>query len=162
MIYPYLLRQIQTSWLGCTVLNKGGTYALLLRLDAPQAVIVGALGALAFPQGWYLYLGSARGPGGLQARLARHRRQGNKRFHWHIDYLRAVAQLTQVWTYTSQARRECEWATSAAALPGATITAPRFGASDCRCPAHLLHYTQPPQADALGALLELALNKQIL
>ncbi len=139
-------------------MSTPGTYALLLRLDAPQAVTVGALGAWVFPRGWYLYLGSARGPGGLEARLGRHRRRGDKRFHWHIDYLRAVAALAQVWTYSDHARRECEWAAAAAALPGANVVAPRFGASDCRCPAHLFHYIRQPQADELGALLQLTLN----
>jgi Uri superfamily endonuclease len=143
-------------------MSTQGTYALLLRLDAPQTVVVGALGALAFPQGWYLYLGSARGPGGLEARLARHRRQEGKRLHWHVDYLRAVAALAQVWTHPGHARQECAWAAAAATLPGARVVAPRFGSSDCRCPTHLFHYDQPPQADELGALLQLALSQQIL
>lgn len=133
-----------------------GTYALLLRLDAPETVIVGALGALTFPAGWYLYLGSAQGPGGLAARLARHRRRGNKRFHWHIDYLRAVAALVEVWTSVGE-RQECDWATAAAALPGAHVVAPRFGASDCRCPTHLLHYVRRPEASELEKLIRVEL-----
>ncbi len=140
-------------------MSERGTYALLLRLDTPQTLVVGALGALAFPRGCYLYLGSARGPGGLSARLARHRRQGDKRFHWHIDYLRAVTTLVQVWTSAGKARQECAWASAAAALPGASIVAPRFGASDCRCPAHLFHYTRRPQASELESLLKNQVSK---
>jgi Uri superfamily endonuclease len=128
-------------------------------MDAPQTVVVGALGALAFPAGWYLYLGSAHGPGGLAARLARHRRRGDKRFHWHIDYLRAVTVLVQVWS-DDGASQECRWAAAAAALPGANIVAPRFGASDCRCPAHLYHYARQPEADELEKLLQVELRRE--
>jgi HEAT repeat protein len=67
-----------------------------------------------------------------------------------------------VWTHTGPTRQECAWAAAAAALPGANVVAPRFGASDCRCPAHLFHYSRQPQADELGALLQLALNKHNL
>jgi Uri superfamily endonuclease len=137
-----------------------GTYALLLRMDIPQTITVGALGTLAFPRGWYLYLGSARGPGGLAARLARHRRRGDKRFHWHIDYLRAVTALVQAWTGVGEARQECSWATAAAALSGAGIVAPRFGASDCRCPAHLFHYNRQPEANELERLIQSKLKRE--
>lgn len=142
-------------------MSPRGTYALLLRLDAPQTVVVGALGELSFPAGWYLYLGSARGPGGLAARLARHRRRGDKRFHWHIDYLRAVTLLVQVWT-SSGASHECDWATAAAALPGARVVVPRFGASDCRCPAHLFHYTRQPEASELERFIQVKLERESL
>jgi Uri superfamily endonuclease len=126
-------------------MSAGGTYALLLRMDAPQTVRVGALGTFEFPPGWYLYVGSAHGPGGLAARTAYHQRTDKKRFHWHIDYLRAVAALAEVWSHTGPERLECPWAAAAAALPGATIVAPRFGASDCRCPSHLFYFTGQPE-----------------
>jgi Uri superfamily endonuclease len=132
---------------------------LLLRLDATQPIVVGALGELTFPQGWYLYVGSAQGPGGLRARLARHRRRGDKRLHWHIDYVRAVAALVEVWTHAGE-RQECAWAAAAAVLPGANVVAPRFGASDCRCPAHLFHFTQRPTADDLECLVQVRLERE--
>ncbi|OYT40997.1 MAG: hypothetical protein B6U89_00365 [Desulfurococcales archaeon ex4484_58] len=37
-------------------------------------------------RGFYIYVGSARGPGGLRARINRHLRREKKLF-WHIDYL---------------------------------------------------------------------------
>ena len=131
-----------------------GTYVLALRLPAPQTICIGRLGEIRFPAGWYLYVGSARGPGGLAARLARHRRREDKRFHWHIDYLRAVTTLVQMWTSPGDVRQECAWATAAAALPGASVVAPRFGASDCRCPAHLFHYARQPQVNELEETLK--------
>jgi len=45
-------------------------------------------GQIPFPAGWYVYTGSARN--GLAQRVGRHLRH-NKRKHWHIDYLLAVA-----------------------------------------------------------------------
>jgi Uri superfamily endonuclease len=141
-------------------MSARGTYALLLHMDASKTVVVGALGALPFPAGWYLYLGGARGPGGLAARLARHRRQGNKSFHWHIDYLRAVTTLVEVWTSVGEMRAECHWAAAAATLPGGTIVVPRFGASDCHCPSHLFHYPRQPEPSELEALIQVPLQRE--
>lgn len=134
-------------------MSPRGTYALLLRLDDPRTVQVGALGALAFPPGWYLYVGSAHGPGGLGARLARHRRRDGKRFHWHIDYVRAATRLVEVWTCPGETRQECAWAAAAAALEGAAVIAPRLGASDCRCPSHLFHLGARPDPGAFASLI---------
>jgi Uri superfamily endonuclease len=135
-------------------MSPRGTYALLLHLEAFQTVVVGARGALDFPSGWYLYLGSARGPGGLAARLARHRRLTRKRLHWHIDYVRAVTRLVQVWTSASESRQECAWATAAAALPGASVIAHGLGASDCNCPSHLFHFSQRPALCDFESLID--------
>lgn len=61
-----------------------GTYALLLRITARRRWIVGKLGPREFPEGYYLYLGSALN--GLETRLRRHLRR-DKKPHWHIDVL---------------------------------------------------------------------------
>jgi len=140
-------------------MSAGGTYALLLHLGASQTVRVGALGTFEFPLGWYLYVGSAHGPGGLAARLARHQRTGGKRFHWHIDYLRAVATLVEIWTHAGPQRLECAWAAAAAALPGAQVIAPRFGASDCRCATHLLCFDRRPPLDEFEFLTQTGLEQ---
>jgi Uri superfamily endonuclease len=55
-----------------------------------------------------VYVGSALGPGGLAARIGRHRRQ-NKLGRWHVDYLRAVTQVEEVWYATLPERQECFW-----------------------------------------------------
>jgi Uri superfamily endonuclease len=136
-----------------------GTYALLLHVDRSRTIIVGALGEVTFPSGWYVYVGSAHGPGGLEARLARHRRRVDKRFHWHIDYLRAVANLTEIWLSASQARQECDWAEAAAMLREASVVVPRFGASDCRCATHLFHYPQRPELTAFKSQIRVELER---
>lgn len=141
-------------------MSPRGTYALLLHLDTAQTVVVGALGALDFPPGWYLYLGSACGPGGLAARVARHRRRAQKRYHWHIDYVRAVTTLVEVWSSTCKTQQECAWASAAAALPGAHVIASRFGASDCQCPSHLLHFSQRPKPNEFEPLIESELQRE--
>ena len=42
--------------------------------------------------GCYVYAGSARGPGGIRARVRRHLRP-DKTPHWHIDQVTAYAKL---------------------------------------------------------------------
>ena len=143
-------------------MSPQGTYALLLHLKTPQTVVVGARGAQDFPAGWYLYLGSARGPGGLTTRLARHRRREGKRQHWHIDYVRAVTTLIEVWTSTCHTHQECGWAAAAAALPDACIIAPRFGASDCRCLSHLFHFSYRPRPSEFESLIQTGLVRERL
>jgi hypothetical protein len=65
-----------------------------------------------------------------------------------VDYLRAVAQPVEAWFAVGSGRRECAWAEGLAGLPGAAIPVPRFGASDCHCPAHLIHFVQRPDPAA--------------
>ena len=57
-----------------------GSYVLVLHISR-----VAQLGAHGSKAGFYCYADSARGPGGLRARLSRHLRQ-HKKPHWHIDY----------------------------------------------------------------------------
>jgi len=114
-----------------------GAYALILLLPRAKKIRIGALGVFAFPRGYYVYLGSALG--GLRGRLARHLRREKTRF-WHIDYFLAHARVVDVWTEESATHLECRWARAALALPDARIIAPRFGASDCKCAAHLVYF----------------------
>jgi Uri superfamily endonuclease len=127
--------------------RRPGTYVLIVHLPRSRTIIVGKLGEFSFPGGWYAYAGSARGPGGLAARVARHRRETTTR-HWHIDYLRAHAEPVSVWHTVGSQRLECSWAGALSELPGASAPAPGFGASDCRCPAHLVRF--PVQPDPLA------------
>jgi len=134
-----------------------GIYALLITLDRSRNICIGRRGRFRFPAGFYLYVGSALGPGGLGGRLGRHLR-AEKRLHWHIDYLLHAtgAHITQMWATEGTARRECDWAHAALQLPGARIVIPHFGSSDCRCAAHLLGFAdlaKPPSLDAFTVLV---------
>ena len=128
-----------------------GTYVLLLRLDVPTRIVAGRLGARDLPAGLFAYVGSAHGPGGLQARLARHLRRDKPR-HWHIDALTAVARPVAIWTRATPERLECIWARTLAALPGVTLPVAGFGSSDCACPAHLFALPDEMQRAARDAL----------
>lgn len=131
-----------------------GTYALVLCLECTEEITVGKLGTFTFPAGYYLYVGSALGPGGLEARLARHRRR-DKKLRWHIDYLLEHAQLVEVWSAASTDKLECLCAQAARELPGSEIPVPGFGSSDCRCPSHLIHLARKPTYDELEIAQEL-------
>lgn len=115
-----------------------GIYALDLKLPHPTRCTVGALGTWTFPTGHYVYVGSAWGPGGLRARVGRHLR-GTQRPRWHIDYVRTYATPIALWL-APDVREECAWAAHLSQHQGARIIAPRFGASDCRCAAHLFYF----------------------
>jgi Uri superfamily endonuclease len=126
-----------------------GSYILVLHTAHHGEITVGRLGRVSVTPGWYLYTGSALGPGGLRGRV-RHHVQAVARPHWHIDYLRQVCTVTEVW-YTVAARRwEHDWATilmqSATAIPG-------FGASDCHCAAHGFHQPHRPELPDFVAVM---------
>jgi len=116
-----------------------GTYVLLVELGQEAVITVGQLGTFCFPAGYYVYVGSALGSGGLAARLARHRRR-DKKLRWHIDYFLAHARILDIRTDDSGKRLECAWVCAMLSTPGAQVVAPRFGASDCSCPSHLVYF----------------------
>ncbi len=120
-----------------------GTYALILRPQIAQIICVGRLGEMMVQPGWMVYVGSAFGPGGVKGRVGHHLRPHPKP-HWHIDYLRQVAPLVEVWYSHDPIRHEHTWASLFHHLPDATIPLPRFGASDCTCPAHLFYFPTAP------------------
>jgi Uri superfamily endonuclease len=128
-----------------------GSYLLLLRLASPALISVGRLGPRLFPAGYYTYTGSAMGPGGLSARVARHQRK-TKVLHWHIDYLTAVADIVEVRVEENADNRECQWSDNLRKTAGTAIV-PRFGSSDCSCISHLLYFPESPVLDGCGTAL---------
>ncbi len=124
---------------------KAGKGSYLLLFYCPQSVRVtaGKLGELTLQSGYYLYCGSAFGPGGVKARTDHHRRI-SQRPHWHIDYLRPHLQLMEIWYTFDPQSREHHWSALLAELRGASLPFPGFGSSDCRCPSHLLRLGYKP------------------
>ncbi len=93
-------------------------------------------------QGTYIYAGNANGPGGIQARLARHARP-TKQIRWHIDQLTIKA--SQIAAVALPGADECGVVAWARQQPGASFPLTGFGSSDCRiCRAHLLLVAQCP------------------
>jgi Uri superfamily endonuclease len=108
-----------------------GAYALLIALQEPLPVKAGRLAGVLSP-GRYIYCGSANGPGGLRARIARHARK-EKRAHWHIDQLTCTGEFLGAWIAVQAS--ECGLNAELDALP---IPLTGFGSSDCRrCQSHL-------------------------
>jgi Uri superfamily endonuclease len=108
---------------------------------------------LAGEPGYYLYIGSAFGPGGLTARLAHHCRIAT-RLHWHIDYLRSALPVVEIWRACHAVRREWLWVKTMGALPGARVPMPGFGASDHRGATHLFRFDRKPSLGTFAAALE--------
>jgi Uri superfamily endonuclease len=120
-----------------------GTYVLVLYLSHKAYLRVAHLGTHLFRAGYYCYVGSARGPGGLRARLSRHLRQ-QKKPHWHIDYLLPRAAVVEIWAAPSTERLECLCVQTLLSMPGAEIVVHGFGSSDCRCDTHLVYFSASP------------------
>ena len=133
-----------------------GTYALILELAMPTDLTIGRLGRIRFDARFYLYAGSAFGPGGLAARL-RHHLGDTSRPHWHVDYLRAVAGIRDIWTSEDEQRMECAWYAASARMRGASPIR-GFGSSDCGCPSHLVALPRLPKQAVFQQLLRTPLG----
>ena len=123
--------------------NHPGTYALIFNPKSERSIKVGKLGMLRVQDGYYIYVGSAFGPGGLRARIAHHKRKSH-RARWHIDYLRAAAQICEVWYTYDPKHREHQWAETLSTTKAGMIPFPGFGSSDCSCAAHLYYFKSRP------------------
>jgi Uri superfamily endonuclease len=131
-----------------------GTYLLILRLGTHQHRLqVGRLGRFDFAPGYYLYVGSAFGAGGLQARLNHHWRQVKTRPHWHIDYLRAHADLVEIWSACCPVPLEQVWGELLRQRDDLAMPIPGFGASDTPLSAHLFYRPVPPSISLLSDLV---------
>ena len=115
-----------------------GTYAIIMELAKSAEITIGKLGQFQFKPGYYVYVGSAFGPGGLKARVGRHLKK-NKKLKWHIDYLREHMDVIDVKFEETAKNEECQWAANFAEN-GAIFPIKGFGSSDCKCFSHLLYF----------------------
>jgi len=106
-----------------------GTYILIASVSQMRHWGIGSLGKFDLIPGFYAYVGSAFGAGGLRARLGHHLAAAAEP-HWHIDYLLQVANPVEVWYTTAGWKLEHHWAEFLEAAPRFRIPIPRFGASD--------------------------------
>lgn len=123
--------------------NHSGTYALVFKCNAPFEAVVGKLGPVKISAGYWVYVGSAFGPGGLRSRLAHHLKPST-RPHWHLDYIKSALHLVKIWTTTDAFKREHAWATAFSTMKDASCPIANFGATDCTCRSHLIHLQRPP------------------
>lgn len=93
------------------------------------------------PKGWHLYSGSAKGPGGLRARV-RHHLKTDKQPRWHIDQISTNATIHMAWAWTEidwSSGSECRLMQSLNKSPYFNHLIPGFGSSDCKtCKSHLI------------------------
>jgi Uri superfamily endonuclease len=125
-----------------------GAYVLLVAVSEPVPLPSRLAATLA--AGRYLYVGNARGPGGIRARCARHLHPKPRR--WHVDWLTESAR--QVAALALPGGDECAVVESLRRRPGVSLPVAGFGSSDCRlCPAHLLRLAPGQDADLLARFL---------
>ena len=120
-----------------------GTYTLVMFAARGHLIQVGRLGRLPLERGYYAYVGSAFGPGGIKARVRHHLRTAASP-HWHIDYLRPFVDMRAVWYSTDTCPREHCWASIFQGMPDIGTPRPGFGASDCGCASHLFFSGRSP------------------
>jgi Uri superfamily endonuclease len=136
-----------------------GIYCLVFK-NQGLTVNVGALGDLPFPAGWYIYVGSALGSGGLK-RLDRHISLAHihdKMPKWHIDYLLTNPDFSlryAIFVITHE-QFECRLARL---LNNSGVSG--FGCSDCSCSSHLFFRKQDPREEILNKCRYLKLNPVI-
>ena len=127
-----------------------GTYVLVLQAESSQRVRVGRWGMLDVQPGYYLYVGSAFGPGGVNARVSRHCRETQAR-HWHVDYLRDTTAPIEVWCGHGVRDLEHRWAEILGDMRGVS-SVPGFGCSDCKCESHLFMSPGKPDFERFCAV----------
>jgi Uri superfamily endonuclease len=142
-------------------MSNRGSYALVLRLQRTLNLEIGRLGHHRFLPGFYIYLGSALGPGGIKARIQRHLQYTpTKSPHWHVDRLLGVSTIDEVWWKNEQESSECLWAARLATIGKLQIAG--FGASDCRCAGHLVHFKDQHEVSKGFHLLAAELFRQVI
>lgn len=147
-------------------LTAKGSYLLVMNMGTTQEISVGKLGTLHFSAGFYVYAGSAHGPGGVQARLLRHKMTAKKK-HWHIDSLRPECEIISILAcfdydslnFQSQSVEplECIWSQALQKISGLSIPVAGFGSSDCQsaCRSHLLYHENLSSDEVLHILKNL-------
>ncbi len=113
-----------------------GVYLLLLHLPDGLVLPGGRHAGARLPAGWTLYAGSAKGPGGLRARVSRHLRR-DKPKRWHADWITPEARAAFAMCFTD--RGECDIVAALSSSGGFDFPVPGLGSSDCRaCVSHVL------------------------
>jgi len=127
-----------------------GSYVLIVGVEQQTTIEVGALGDRTFAAGYYAYVGSAFGPGGL-SRVDRHRELAdgdNDTRHWHIDYLLG-GDKNSLATVKQFPDRDIECALATAFADAGCEPVAAFGASDCDCVSHLWKFDGPSLPDSV-------------
>ena len=135
-----------------------GTYVLILNLKRDKRVIVGnskkaELSPRLFQAGYYAYVGSAFGPGGLSSRIKRHLVK-DKALIWNIDFLRKESGPVEVWVSDQKNRPEKQWAKILSDMNrGEPIE--NFGnTDDVKSKTHLFYFKKQPSVRIFRELIK--------
>ena len=149
-------------------MDAKGTYIFFARLDSDRDIHINKAGhARQCPKGWYAYVGSAFGPGGLKSRLNRHFLKNGKA-HWNIDFFRqAVKPHPKAWVSFQSRKLEPLWSSVFQVMPGVSMPIANFGNADARsdsshtrkAPTHLFHFKRRPRLDVFQSLLDARLSE---
>ncbi len=120
-----------------SIQRQKGIYQLLIYLPKSVYIKIGKKGTFRFPKGYYIYTGSAKN--GLKGRVERHLRKEKNHF-WHIDYLLDHASVKKVFLFPDDGIDECSLSQKMLKRSKAKVIVPKFGASDCDCPSHLVFF----------------------
>ena len=123
--------------------KRSATYIVILKSHQHTEINVGKSLSLLLQQGYYLYIGSAFGPGGVASRIKHHTSKVT-RPHWHLDYLRLYTEVIEVWFSYDEIKRECQWASIMNSIGEDYSPIKGFGATDCTCPTHLMYSSMKP------------------
>ncbi len=129
-----------------------GNYILQMELRGSAEIAIGAARKHTFIAGFYLYIGSAYGGGGMQSRINRHLDK-EKKLHWNIDYLTNRANIVSVWTITPPASIEHTIAARIFKNNILTAAMERFGSADCNCATHLFYSPKKISLKKINMLL---------
>ena len=125
-----------------------GIYVLRIDVGEPRELEIGSLTKRKF-SGQYLYVGSARGAGGLK-RVTRHLEVSsgrNRGEHWHVDYLIEAGAIKETWLIPTEEDLECKLAEELAKLFPQPVEG--FGASDCSCASHLFSFEKEKKPELI-------------
>ena len=126
-----------------------GAHVLMIELTESVEVTLPGKPKTTLKAGCYLYCGSAKGPGGIRARLSWHMRPG-KLIHWHVDRLTNAGRVTGAWVFPG--RDECE---RVRALSRLCAPIRGFGNTDCpKCWSHLLSWPRGARRTTIAQNLE--------
>ncbi|MCS7138555.1 MAG: GIY-YIG nuclease family protein [Crenarchaeota archaeon] len=111
---------------------------LILSVERRIRFKPGSLPSVELPSGCYVYVGSAKGPGGFEKRISRHLKK-IKKAKWHIDYLTRKKGVRVEGVFYTLPKYSESMLTNFLSSLGFRAMIKGFGATDCpRDFSHLL------------------------
>ncbi|MCP4149441.1 MAG: DUF123 domain-containing protein, partial [bacterium] len=135
-----------------------GSYLLVFTNDKPFKKQIGALGERDFPEGYYVYVGSAMN--GLESRIKRHLGK-RKTTRWHLDYISPHC-MKMVKTFPIRRSDSMEKPLAHGLKAICDNYVPGFGSSDTDLPSHFFYFRERPwrQKEFLNLLLDARMFKR--